>query len=100
MSKYEAMRTDPANWKMGFVYYCAQDSRIVVRQRLPVGWTWNFGHPKVYLAILIAVLVFLSPPVLAWWLGIRSTLALGLITLMAFFVIVIVASRMSRDPEV
>lgn len=100
MSRYEAMRTDPANWKLGIVYCCAQDPRIVVRQRLPVGWTWNFAHAKVYPVILIAVLLFLSPPVFAWWQGVRSILALGIISLVALSVIMIAAARMSRDPEV
>lgn len=100
MSKYENMRTDPANWKLGIVYCCPRDPRIIVRQRLPVGWTWNFGHAKVYSAILIAVVMFLAPAALAWWQGVRSTLALGLITLTALVVIMLLAARMSRDPEI
>jgi threonine/homoserine/homoserine lactone efflux protein len=100
MSKYETMRTDPANWKLGVIYCCVEDPRIIVRQLLPVGWTWNFGHPKVYLAILAAVFTFLAPPAIAWWLGMRSLPALGLLSLIALGVIMFVASRMSRDPGI
>ncbi|MDH3534295.1 MAG: hypothetical protein OER87_00925 [Gammaproteobacteria bacterium] len=99
MSRYEAMRTDRSNWKLGLVYHCAADPRIVVRQLLPVGWTWNFGHRLVYPAILIAVFSFLALPVVAWWYGVRSTLALGLVILATLVSIMIVAHRMAQDPD-
>ena len=99
MSKYEAMRTDPTNWKLGVVYYCKDDPRIVVRNLLPLGWTWNFGHQKVYIALIIAVTAFLAPPFLAWQLGIRSALTLGFIVAAALITIVFVASRLALDPE-
>ncbi len=93
------MRTDPASWKLGIVYCCAQDPRIFIRQRLPVGWTWNFTHARVIPAILIAVFMLLSPAAVVWWLGIRSTLVLDLVTLLALVVIMIVASRLAKDPQ-
>lgn len=99
MSKYEGMRTNPANWKLGIVYCCNDDPRIIVRQLLPFGWTWNFGHPNVYSAILIAVVMFLAPPYLAWWMGVRSALAIGTIIVLTLTTIVIIASRIARDPE-
>ena len=68
MSEYETMRTDPGNWKLGIVYYCKDDPRLVVRNRLPFGWAWNFAHAKVYVAILFAIAVFLIPPFLTWQL--------------------------------
>ena len=99
MSKYEAMRTDPANWKLGIVYCCSEDPRIVVRNLLPFGWTWNFGHQKVYIAILIAVISFLAPPCIAWQMGVRSALVIGIIVVVALGAVVLVASRLARDPE-
>lgn len=99
VSKYEAMRINPANWKFGIVYYCSEDPRIIVRQLLPVGWTWNFAHPKAYLAILTAVFVFLAPATAAWLQGVRSVFILGIVTLLALVVIMFVANRMSREPE-
>lgn len=99
MSKYETMRTDPSNWKLGIVYCCAQDPRIIVRQRMPIGWTWNFAHARVIPAILIAVFMFLSPAAIGWWLGIRSTIVLGLATLLALIVIMVMASWLAKDPQ-
>lgn len=29
-SPYEAMRMDPGNWKLGLMYYCRDDPRLVV----------------------------------------------------------------------
>lgn len=99
MSKYELMRTDPANWKLGIVYRCIDDPRIIVRNLLAFGWTWNFGHPKVYLAITIAIIAFLAPPYLAWQMGVRSVVVIGIIIALALTAVVIVASQLARDPE-
>ncbi len=100
MSKYETMRTDPANWKMGIVYCCNDDPRIIVRNLLPFGWTWNFGHPKIYVAIAIAIIAFLAPPYLAWQMGVRSAVVIGIIIVLALAAVVFVASQLAQDPEV
>lgn len=97
-SKYEAMRMNPANWKLGIVYFCPHDPRVIVRQRLPVGWTWNFAHPLVFPAITLAVFSFLAPPAIAWWLGVRSGVTLALLAGAALGAIVWAAARLSRDP--
>jgi len=99
MSRYEEMRLNPENWKFGVVYVCAEDPRLVVRQWLRVGWTWNFAHPQVYPLILVAVVFFLAPPGILWWLGHQSFLALSLGALFGLGVIMLVASRMAKDPE-
>lgn len=99
MSRYERMRTDSANWWLGTIYRCKDDPRIVVRNLLPFGWTWNFAHDRVYLAIAVAIMAFPGLPCVAWFAGLRSPLALVVITAFALFVIVLVASRMARDPE-
>ena len=98
MSRYERMRTDPANWWLGTIYRCKEDPRIVVRNLLPFGWTWNFAHGRVYLGIGAAITAFLVPPGLAWLAGLRSTIALAAIAALALFAIVLVVSRMARDP--
>lgn len=99
MSKFEDMRKDPANWTLGILYRCSDDPRVVVRNLLPFGWTWNFGHRKVYIAILSAIVAFLGPPYLAWQMGARSGLTIGIITVLALVSIVFIASRLARDPE-
>lgn len=97
-SKYETMRMDPANWKLGMIYVCGDDPRVVVRQRHLFGWTWNFGNPWVVPAIVIAVLLSIGPPYLAWASGIRSGPVLfGLLTVGILITIGIV-SRLARDP--
>ena len=99
MTKFESLRRDPANWKLGIVYVCKDDPRIIVRTLLPFGWTWNFGHRKTYIAILIAIVAFLAPPYLAWRMGVRSTLIIGIVVVVCLIAIVSLASRLSRDPE-
>lgn len=98
-STYEAMRMNPANWKLSIVYYCPDDPRVVVRQRFPFGWTWNFGHPLVLPAILLAVVVFLAPPIIAWWLGIQSQVLLWLLLGAGLCAVLVGAHRLSRDPS-
>lgn len=93
------MRTNPAHWTMGTVYRCREDPRIIVRNLLPFGWTWNFGHPKVYIAIVMAIVAFLAPPYIAWQIGVRSAVGLAGISVLALAAIVYVASRLARDPE-
>ncbi len=38
------LRMDSNHWKLGVIYYCKQDPRVIVRNRQMFGWTWNFGH--------------------------------------------------------
>ena len=99
MSKYETMRQDRANWIFGTIYYCPDDPRLVVRNLLPFGWAWNFGHPKVYVGILLAIVAFLAPPCLAWQLGVSSRITIGVVALLALVAVVFVASRLAQDPE-
>ena len=34
---------DPANWKLGLLYVCPQDPRVLVPKRIGIGWTFNLG---------------------------------------------------------
>lgn len=50
---------DPGNWKLGFLYFCRADSRVVVPRRIRnAGWTLNFARPMALpvFAYLLAVL--------------------------------------------
>jgi len=98
-SKYEARRVDPASWKLGVIYYNPHDPRIVVRQLLPAGWACNFAYPRVVPAILLTLAASLAPPAVAWWLGVRSWVVLGLMAGVALCAIMVAASRLARDPE-
>ena len=99
MTRYEQMRTDPANWTLGVIYRCKDDPRIVVRNLLPFGWTWNFAHARTWFAIAAAIAAFVGPPCLAWFAGLRSATALGAIAGVALLAVVLVASRLARDPQ-
>jgi uncharacterized membrane protein len=37
---------DPANWYFWLIYFCREDPRIAVAERIAgLGWTLNFAHP-------------------------------------------------------
>lgn len=99
LSKLEQNRTDPAHWKLGAIYYCKDDPRVVVRNLLPIGWSWNFAHRLVYPAIAATIGLFLLPLIAAWQYEIQSPLAYGLIFLTELVVVVLLADRLSREPE-
>ena len=99
MSKYDDMHKNPSHWKFGIIYCCADDSRVIVRQLLPIGWTWNFGHPFVFPAILLTVLFFLTPLSLAYFAGIRSKLIYFAIIVITLNIVMMMASQMARDPD-
>lgn len=99
MTKYESLRTDPAHWSLGLIYYCRQDPRLVVRNLAPVGWTWNFAHAFVYPAILLAIVIFLGPVWLAWSLGLDSVLAFALLILVDLSLLMLLARQLAREPK-
>jgi hypothetical protein len=52
-------RCDPANWKLGVIYFCRADQRVIVPKRLRgFGWTLNFARPLAlpFLAFIIALI--------------------------------------------
>jgi len=48
---------DDIHWKLGFIYYNPDDTKVLVRKRYGIGWTLNFANIWSY--VLIAVLVFI-----------------------------------------
>jgi len=57
------MKTNPENYKWGFIYFDPKDSRVIVPKVTQwLGWTFNFARPETYIIILafIAVMVFVS----------------------------------------
>ena len=58
----ELLWSDPANWKLGFIYCSKDDPRVIVPKRQKWrGWTINFAHHYAIPA-LILILVFVSLP--------------------------------------
>lgn len=88
--KMDQLWDDPANWKLGRIYFCSQDPRLVVRGR-DVGpiWTPNFAHRGAWLVVLASVGILLGGQVVAgamgaggrgrlWTIGISLSLVFGL----------------------
>jgi len=49
-------------WKLGFIYYNPDDTRVLVGKRFGLGWTLNFARKRAYLylaAILIIALLII-----------------------------------------
>jgi hypothetical protein len=68
-SAFDRHYYDSNNWKLGFIYYCRADQRIVVPKRIRgLGWTLNFARP-------------LAVP----FLGFLMALALGVLELVGSF---------------
>lgn len=98
-SKFEEMRNDAKNWKLGLVYFCADDPRVVVRNRFPLGWTWNFANRWVPLGIVLSIVVFVSPVAIAWSSGVRSGAVMACLLIASLCILMLVAHRLSRDPS-
>ena len=55
---------DPANWKLGSIYRCKQDPRVIVPKRnKSMGWTINFAHRSAWPALLL-IIAFMAGPLL------------------------------------
>ncbi len=51
---------DDANWKLGFLYYNPNDSRVMVSKRFGFGWTFNFANVWSYVLLLALIgIIFL-----------------------------------------
>jgi len=51
---------DPANYKLGFLYYNSKDYRTVVPKRNKLlGWTLNFAKPTTYFFLILIIFVLL-----------------------------------------
>jgi hypothetical protein len=56
-SAFDRHYYDANNWKLGFIYFCKADQRIVVPKHLRgLGWTLNFARPLAlpFLGLLLA----------------------------------------------
>ena len=59
LSHFDQCRINPDNWKLGFLYVCKDDPRIIVPNRNKgFGWTLNFARP---LAIPLMLLLLGIP---------------------------------------
>ena len=69
----EAFRTDPRHWNRGVIYSCAFDPRLMVRDRLGLGWTLNMAHPRASMVIWSILAGTSSLAAFLLWLAARAT---------------------------
>ena len=98
-SAYETMRMNPENWKLGCIYVCAQDPRLVVRNRFIVGWAWNFGNPKVIFVLPAVIFLFGLPLALGYLFGVGNGFGLLALVLIGLAGVVLWAHHSSKEPS-
>jgi hypothetical protein len=62
LSHFDRFRIDPANWRLGFLYFAKEDPRLVVRKRIAgMGFTLNFARPLAPPLLLIIIAIAATP---------------------------------------
>jgi hypothetical protein len=74
--------SDPANWTRGGLYRCAADPRLMVLNRIGVGYTINIAHQRSWLVLGGLLAVAMAPLVLNLALGSDAPGWLLLVTLL------------------
>lgn len=95
----EALRGNVKNWHWGIVYKCQQDPRLIVRNRFVFGWTWNFGHPKVVVGIILTAAFVLGVPYLLAASGIATLSAVLTAFFACLLVVIIIANYIASGPR-
>ena len=88
---------DRSSWVLGIIYSCREDPRVIVRNRFTVGWTWNFGHPRVFPTMGAFALFALAPGATLFALGILDVPLLIGVTVAAVAVLVMIARRIESN---
>lgn len=54
------LNNDPKHWKWGIFYKNAKDDRLIVPKRSEaLGWTLNFAHTKIKIALAVLILLII-----------------------------------------
>ena len=73
MPTLDQFHSDPANWKLGFIYFCRADPRIVVPKRIRgLGWTINLARPMAIPSVVLLVGVVWGVLELMSYLGVSA----------------------------
>ena len=48
---------DDVHWKLGFIYYNPEDSKVLIPKRYGIGWTLNFANMWSYVFIVGLILI-------------------------------------------
>jgi len=94
----ERLRANDRNWSWGFVYRCPEDPRLIVRNRRFIGWTWNFGHSGILLALPAAVLFAVGIPYLVVASGMASRSLVVATFVGCVMILMIIANRIASGP--
>lgn len=95
----EALRQDPQHWTLGIIYTCPEDPRVIVRNRFPLGWTWNFGHRWVVPTLLAFILVVVGPVLLLMGGGVTEGRILIAVAAVSVGVLVGIANYIAAGPR-
>jgi uncharacterized membrane protein len=49
--------TNPAHWKLGFLYYSPEQPRLLVAKRYGSPWTLNFARPAAWAIVAIPLVI-------------------------------------------
>jgi hypothetical protein len=95
----EALRANPRYWTIGIIYRCPDDPRVIVRERLLPGWTFNFGHRFAIPTLLAFVLIAIGPFLWVLTSGLQSVPALLAVAGMSAIVLISIAHRIASGPR-
>ncbi|SRR5260221_14757241 len=95
-SHFDQFHINPDNWKLGFIYFCKDDPRIIVPKRIRgFGWTLNFGRPLA-IPLVLLVLGIAAAPVASFCEHKYDTL-IFFVKLLVILGIVWLSNRISRS---
>ncbi|UCF40933.1 MAG: hypothetical protein JSW43_00910 [Gemmatimonadota bacterium] len=95
----EALRNRDEHWKLGILYACREDPRVIVRNRLLIGWTWNFRHRWALPTILAFIMIGIGPAAVLWTAGVTDGLVLFGVTAVSMLFLVGVAHHIASGPR-
>jgi hypothetical protein len=89
MPSLDQIHSDPSNWKLGFIYFCRADPRIIVPKRIQgLGWTINLARPMAIPSVVLVVGVIWGVLEFIRYLGVGAETRFLVKVLLAFGVIV------------
>jgi hypothetical protein len=95
----EALRNRDEHWTLGIIYACSEDPRVLVRNRFPIGCTWNFGHRFVLPTLLAFIFVAIGPAALLWMSGVTDGRILFAVTAVCVLILVGIAYYVAAGPR-
>lgn len=95
----EKIRLSRSNWVLGVLYIAKEDPRLIVRNLWWFGWTFNFGNPWVVLALPVAIIIFLSPIYISYYLIKMSTTTIAMIYVAIFLLFFAMAIKSHNGPD-